>query len=236
MSVAAKINAVMADVCNLGKDGKMDPRAGGYGYLSEEKVVTTLHAAMEKHGLVVVPVGMEVIENRVDTLSTGKLMYNTRILSTYRFIDSEDGDFIDVQALGEGSDVGDKTLNKCMTGAFKYILRQSFMISTGEDPDHSASQETTASQQRPAQQQPRPAQQTAAQRNAAMAQSGAMTGALSDAQLNYIEKLLDEKVDPFEIDDFIGATLGGVVEIADLTKVDASKLIEVLKAMPARAA
>ena len=228
MSVAAKINAVMGDVCNLGKDGKMDPRAGGYGYLSEEKVVTTLHAAMEKHGLVVVPVGMEVIENRVDTLSTGKLMYNTRILSTYRFIDSEDGDFIDVQALGEGSDVGDKTLNKCMTGAFKYILRQSFMISTGEDPDHSASQETTASQQRPA-------QQTAAQRNAAMAQSGAMTGALSDAQLNYIEKLLDEKVDPFEIDDFIGATLGGVVEIADLTKVEASKLIEVLKAMPARA-
>ncbi len=107
------------------------------------------------------------------------------------------------------------------------------MISTGEDPDHSASQETTASQQRPAQQQPRPA---AAQRNAAMAQSGAMTGALSDAQLNYINKLLDEKVDPFEIDDFIGATLGGVVEIADLTKVDASKLIEVLKAMPARAA
>jgi hypothetical protein len=49
---------------------------------------------------------------------------------------------MDIQTLGEGSDTGDKTLNKCMTAAYKYAIRQTLMISTGDDPDAIPSNET----------------------------------------------------------------------------------------------
>ena len=35
---------------------------------------------------------------------------------------------------GEGSDTGDKASNKALTGAYKYALRQTFCIETGDDP------------------------------------------------------------------------------------------------------
>jgi hypothetical protein len=237
MSVASKINLVMKDVCNLGKDGKMAAQAGGYGYLSEERVVTTLHESMEKHGLVIVPVAMEVIDDREDILSSGKIMHDTRIRASYRFVDSEDGDFMDLQVLGEGSDTGDKTLNKCMTGAFKYALRQSFMISTGDDPDHVVSVEPTASTHRQPPPQPQsmrgPAQQATAQRTA----GGSSNGQATEAQVTYISRLIDHRVDPFERDDFVSSTVGrAITEPGQLTKQEASKLIEVLNAMPERAA
>jgi hypothetical protein len=48
---------------------------------------------------------------------------------------------MDGEALGEGSDVGDKATNKAMTDAYKYFLRQLFMIAGGADPDRTSSEE-----------------------------------------------------------------------------------------------
>ena len=50
--------------------------------------------------------------------------------------------YIDVTAPGEGADSGDKSGNKANTCAYKYALRQTFVIETGDDPDEEASEKS----------------------------------------------------------------------------------------------
>jgi hypothetical protein len=157
MSVAQKIVLVMRDVGCLSKDKKLE---GGqaYRYLSEERVTAELHESCAKHGLAIVPSGMAILETRIDKTRNDSNMFVVRIAASYRLMDSDEPDsFIDVQVLGEGSDMGDKALAKCQTNALKYMLRQSFLISSGDDPDHTASEETrhTPAQPQPQAQTPR---------------------------------------------------------------------------------
>lgn len=213
--VAAKLHRVMAAVTSLTKDKQLDTGAR-YQYLSEEKVVSELHKAFVDAGLVIVPVHWELVETRVDTLSNDKLMHNARVKATYRFLDPEDGDTLDVQAFGEGADMGDKCLNKCMTAALKYVLRQSCLISTGDDPDHTASMESKSSEVH-------------------RAGAGSNGSAASKAQLDYLKKLIDSKQVLPDVGTVVQETLGHRPTVNDMTKADASKLIEVLKAFPDKA-
>jgi hypothetical protein len=137
MSVAAKLNQVMRAVTALSKDGKM--QAQNYEYLSEEKVTTALHSAFADAGLVITPMAMQILSER----ENAKGAQFARIQVTYqlRDVDAPDEEPVIIQALGEGMDYGDKVLNKAMTGAYKYALRQACMISTGDDPDHTPSEQ-----------------------------------------------------------------------------------------------
>jgi hypothetical protein len=157
MSVASKVQAVMKEVTALAKDGKNQGQ--GYQFLSEEKVTTELHKACANAGLVIRPIDWEIIDTRVSQTRNGGEMHFCRVIATYSLTDADDPDQENeriVKALGEGSDTGDKVLNKCMTAAFKYALRQTFMISTGDDPDHTPSEETKGSKQQPKPAQPKP--------------------------------------------------------------------------------
>jgi len=148
MSVASKVRAVMKKVGYLTKDGHMQG-AGNYRYLSAEKAVGELQPAFTAEGLVIMPVGMEIVETREDTTKSGNVMHNVRIRVVYRLIDADeqkDSQPQEIMAFGEGSDTGDKALAKAMTNAYKYALLQTCMISSGDDPDHTASQEATASE------------------------------------------------------------------------------------------
>ena len=53
----------------------------------------------------------------------------------YRFVDARSGEELSVRVAGEGADAGDKAPYKAMTGALKYALLQSFLLSTGDDPE-----------------------------------------------------------------------------------------------------
>ncbi len=210
--VAVKLHKVMAAVTSLTKDKQLDTGAR-YQYLSEEKVVAELHKAFVDAGLVIVPVCWEVVEARVDTLSNDKLMHNARVKATYRLIDPDDGDVLDVQALGEGADMGDKCLNKCMTAALKYVLRQSCLISSGDDPDHTASMKSKSSQVR-------------------RAGAGSNGDDLSKAQLDYLKKLVDSKQVQPDLGTVVQETLGHRPALSAISKAEASQLIEVLKSFP----
>ncbi len=63
----------------------------------------------------------------------------TSLVSVVRFTHVPTGTYIDVMAPGEGADAGDKSSPKAATGAYKYALRQTFLIETGDDPDKDAS-------------------------------------------------------------------------------------------------
>jgi len=110
-----------------------------YTYASEAELIAALRPAMIKHGIVVAPVDANIVEvSRYET-KRGTTMFVTRLIVTYRF-SHDSGDHQDVVVVGEGGDAGDKGSPKAMTCAYKYALRQGFMIETGDDPDKFASQ------------------------------------------------------------------------------------------------
>lgn len=135
MSVAKKIKKVMEKVQYLQKDGEVSYGRTNYAYLSEEKITSELNKAFREVGLIIYPTKMEVVNNENNI---------AQIIATYRIQDTEGEDYIEVQTIGEGQDKGDKKMNKAMTAAFKYAQRQSFMIPTGDDPDHVSTPELNA--------------------------------------------------------------------------------------------
>ena len=67
----------------------------------------------------------------------------SRIKTTYRFVNMDKPDeFIDMVTFAEGIDSGDKGSGKAMTYGDKYALMKAYKISTGDDPDQNASEET----------------------------------------------------------------------------------------------
>jgi len=140
-SVASKLCHIMAKIEAMPKDKRLTGGAG-YRYLSEEAVTGTLHPLCAEAGLAIVPIGYEILDTRIDTTANGKSSFNARVRATFLLLDTDSDDRLEIVTLGEGNDSGDKVLNKCMTGAFKYALRQALMIATGDDPDAEPSSET----------------------------------------------------------------------------------------------
>ena len=134
MNIYEKILAVMQDVEYLQKDGNVAFKQTNYNYLSEEKITANVRNAMIAHRLIMFPV------NCCQVLSEPEF---DEIIMTYRIVDIDlPESFIEVKTKGCGYDKGDKKSYKAMTGAFKYAMRQTFMISTGDDPDKEASEKT----------------------------------------------------------------------------------------------
>jgi hypothetical protein len=126
-NVYQKISCVMASVEYLKKDGNVSYGSTSYNYLSEEKITSSIRKAMIEQGLTMYPVKTEIIPDQPSF---------EKAVVTYRIVNNDNPeDFIEVQVGGKGQDRGDKSMCKAMTGAFKYAQRQTFMISTGDDPD-----------------------------------------------------------------------------------------------------
>lgn len=138
-----KIVKVMGEVGQLQKDGAVVDRNGKkmYNYLSEEQTTGELQRAFVKHGLVMFPVVVEteLIYLEMTQYDKEVKVPITKAEVTYKICDMETGECELIESIGYGSDSQDKGSNKAMTGAFKYAQRQTFMISTGDDPDHTSS-------------------------------------------------------------------------------------------------
>jgi hypothetical protein len=140
-----KMVAVMTTVGQIQKDGSIEDKDGKlmYHYLSEEVTTSTLQRAFIEYGLVMFPIKVEseVVELRTVKFDKETFTPITKVIVTYKIACMETGEFEELQSIGYGSDSQDKGSNKAMTSAFKYVQRQSFMISTGEDADHTGSHE-----------------------------------------------------------------------------------------------
>lgn len=120
----------------------------GYSYARETDFIAALRPLLELHGVTIRPVQYEVLTNEVFERN-GKAAYRAVVLATFEFMHSS-GDKATAQAIGEGQDSGDKAFNKAMTGAMKYVLRQSFCTETGDDPDDTPSHEQERAPAKPA--------------------------------------------------------------------------------------
>jgi hypothetical protein len=129
--------AVMRAVSYIQKKQPDKSVPGGlrYSYASEEAIVQAIHDACLEAGLVVTPIKVKMKHLAVFTTNKGTPMNHAILLIRYRLTHAATGQSEEGEATGEAMDTGDKACNKATTGAFKYFLRQTFVIPTGDDPD-----------------------------------------------------------------------------------------------------
>jgi len=106
-----------------------------YSFAGERDLIKALRPHMCNAGMYMRVAQYLDVDRCVGQTSGGKPTNITTLRAVVRFTHAESGTFVDVEALGEGSDSSDKSGNKAMTCAFKYAMRQLFCIETGDDPD-----------------------------------------------------------------------------------------------------
>lgn len=109
----------------LQKDDQVKFGQTNYKAISEEKVTSTVRAALVDNGLIVFPIEQE--HKKEGNLSTVDVKY--------KLVDTETGEYEIIVSSGTGADTQDKGVGKAMTYAFKYLFLRTFAIPTGEDPD-----------------------------------------------------------------------------------------------------
>ena len=133
---------------------------------------------------------------------SGSTMYLTTVKMGFQFIDGDSNEKTDiVHFYGTGADTGDKGAYKAMTGAEKYFLMKTFLISTGDDPEADEKVDKAAAG-------------AGAKKGAKVsgkasstAKRGGKTDEISSAQMKAISNLIKEK----------GITAAGYLAVVALT-------------------
>jgi len=134
--IGKAILGVMGEVGYVQKERKAGLQ---YSFASEAALIAALRPAMIKHGVFCYVADLPKIEQEEFVTTKGTHMNRATAHGIVRFLHPESGSWIDVHAMGEGMDAGDKAGNKAATGLLKYALRQTFLIETGDDPDKTPS-------------------------------------------------------------------------------------------------
>ena len=129
-TIYQKILAVMGACTNIPKNGYNDHFR--YKFVQESDAKETVRKTLIDNKLIIVPVKSEIVEIQA-VGSKGRVL--TNINMSYRLIDTESGESIDLMMPGSGVDGEDKGMYKAITGSIKYLLTTAFLIPTGDDPE-----------------------------------------------------------------------------------------------------
>jgi hypothetical protein len=143
-TIHLRMATILAELPAIGKDSWNEQQK--FHFRGIDQVLNALNPLMAKHGVYVVPDVLDRVA-AIRTTSSGKAMYEVNLHVRFRFIGLK-GDEIGATGWGEGTDMADKATNKAMQGAFKYVLFQTFAISTEEasDQDGEPTEETVTGQ------------------------------------------------------------------------------------------
>ncbi|MEV6074380.1 ERF family protein [Streptomyces sp. NPDC052069] len=138
------IHAVMQDVMPIGKDQQNTQQ--NYAFRGVDDAMSAMAGPMRNHGCFIAP---EIVEHR--QRPRGEKGTHTNLTMLYR-IYGPAGDCLLVTMPGEAMDSGDKSTNKAMSAALKYMLFWVFMIPVDsrsiDDSDRDTAPIPTAPQQR----------------------------------------------------------------------------------------
>lgn len=137
-NVYEAVNYVMQQVGYVQKE---ESKKLGYSFAGEPALIRAIRPHMVKIGLFVYPSTMFELPAEPFTSKKGSVINVSKLAATYTFHHAPSGTKFFVSVIGKGMDTGDKDSNKAMTAAFKYALRQTLMIETGDDPDKTSSEE-----------------------------------------------------------------------------------------------
>jgi len=131
--------AIVAIMEQVGYVRKTKSANLNYTYAGEAGLISALRPWMNAYGVYMYVSGISNVKREWYTTAKGSQMVNTTLDAIITFTHAPSGSSILVFSSGEGSDTGDKSQNKALTGAYKYALRQTFCIETGDDPDKESS-------------------------------------------------------------------------------------------------
>lgn len=135
-----KLVEVMACVDRVSKNGNNTTQ--NYKYAMAADVYDAVRSEMAKRFVLLVP-HLEKTEFADKPTKSGGTMTYCTVHVRFEFVDSETGEVLPVLTVGQGSDTGDKSVYKAMTGATKQCLIQTFLIPTGDDPEHEKASKPT---------------------------------------------------------------------------------------------
>ena len=126
-----KLAFIRAQIPKIEKKGTAPEKMGGYTFMKAEDVCGDIGDLMAIMKISMVPTKVviashQIVDNRASHVIA---------IVSYRFIDGDSAEFIDVEAAGEGKDFGDKAVPKALTGAKKYALTQALTMRVGDDSE-----------------------------------------------------------------------------------------------------
>lgn len=147
MNIFQRMSAITAELQTVAKNMTVGTGKNTYKAVSERDILDAVKPIEAKHGVYSYPCSREVLESHMlesestyNGSTTVKTTFMTRIKTVYRFVNMEKPEeFIETTVFSEGIDSQDKGSGKAMTYADKYALMKAYKISTGEDPDQTAS-------------------------------------------------------------------------------------------------
>jgi hypothetical protein len=155
-NIYQRMAAITAELRTVAKNLTV-PTGGKNSYkaVGERDILDAVKPLEEKYGVYSYPAGRNVLESNLleseksytdskgNTTVTRTTTFMTRIETLYRFVNVDNpAEYIETVTFAEGIDVQDKGSGKAMTYADKYALMKAYKISTGDDPDQTASEET----------------------------------------------------------------------------------------------
>ena len=150
LNIYQRMASITAELQTVAKNLNVETGKGkGYKAVSERDVIDAVKPLEAKHGVYSYPASRRVLESAAlesESEWNGKVTKKTtffeRIETVYRFVNTDDPtDFIETTTFAEGIDSQDKGSGKAMTYADKYALMKAYKISTGDDPDQTASED-----------------------------------------------------------------------------------------------
>ena len=150
MNIYQKMAAITAELRTVAKNLTVQQtKTSSYKAVAEKDILDAVKPLEEKYGVYSYPCGRTVLESNIlesesefQGKVTKKTTFMTRIETIYRFVNIEKPDeYIETVTFAEGIDTQDKGSGKAMTYADKYALMKGYKISTGDDPDQTASEE-----------------------------------------------------------------------------------------------
>ena len=155
MNIFEKMAAITAELQTVAKNLTVQTtKTSSYKAVSERDILDAVKPLEAKHGVYSYPAARRILESNLlesESEYQGKVSkrttFMTRIETVYRFVNIEKPDeYIETTTFAEGIDSQDKGSGKAMTYGDKYALMKAYKISTGDDPDQTASEETSYKQ------------------------------------------------------------------------------------------
>lgn len=147
MNIYQRMSAITAELQTVAKNLTVaTSKTASYKAVSERDILDAVKPLETKYGVYSYPATREILESHMlesETQYGTKTTFMSRIKTVYRFVNIDStNDYIETTVFSEGIDSQDKGSGKAMTYGDKYALMKAYKISTGDDPDQSASDET----------------------------------------------------------------------------------------------